>query len=128
MDNYTLVRPEHLNHHGVLFGGVMLKWVDEFAWLTASRDFSHCTLVTIAMDDIQFRQRVPSGSILRFRILPLKQGFTSVRYTVDVFSDEPGSDEEKKVFSTTVTFVRVDESGRKTPLPANPRFRSKSNE
>ena len=24
MDNFTLVRPEHLNHHGYLFGGVPL--------------------------------------------------------------------------------------------------------
>lgn len=31
MENFTLVRPEHLNHHGYLFGGVLLKWVDEYA-------------------------------------------------------------------------------------------------
>jgi acyl-CoA hydrolase len=121
MDNYTLVRSEHLNHHGVLFGGVMLKWVDEFAWLTASLDFPHCTLVTIAMDNIQFHHRVPNGSILRFHILRRHQGVTSVQYDVDVFADEPGADSEKQVFSTFVTFVRIDENGGKTPLPKNPR-------
>jgi acyl-CoA hydrolase len=91
MDNFVIVRPEHLNHHGYLFGGQMLKWVDDFAWLTASRDFAHCRLVTIAMDRVEFRHPAPSGSILRFNILPARRGNTSVTYSVEVFSDEPGT-------------------------------------
>ncbi len=124
MDLFALVRTEHLNHHGYLFGGAMLKWVDEFAWLTASRDFPGCTLVTMAMDGIVFKQRVVNGSILRFRVLPLRQGVSSVRYSVQVYADEPGGTREKSVFATEITFVRVDAAGRKCPLPANPRPRS----
>jgi competence protein ComEC len=37
MESYTVVRPEHLNHYGHLFGGCLLKWVDEIAWIAASR-------------------------------------------------------------------------------------------
>jgi acyl-CoA hydrolase len=124
MDHFTIVRPEHLNHHGFLFGGILLKWVDEYAWITASLDFPQCTLVTIAMDDIQFKQRVLNGSILRFGIRPLTQGMTSVRYTVEVHADEPGADVEKKVFTTMVTFVRVNGDGQKTPLPPHETYRS----
>ena len=124
MDNFALVRPEHLNHYGFLFGGVLLKWVDEYAWLAASRDFSGCTLITVAMDNIQFKQKVPNGSILRFHIVPLRLGNTSVTYTVEVYSEELGIDAEKKVFATTVTFVRVDENGRKVSLPPKPAFKS----
>ena len=29
MENYNLVRQEHLNHNGYLFGGQMLMWIDE---------------------------------------------------------------------------------------------------
>ncbi|MFA5517327.1 MAG: acyl-CoA thioesterase [Desulfuromonadales bacterium] len=117
MDNYTIVRQEHLNHYGFLFGGAMLKWVDEFAWLVASRDFSGCPLVTVGMDRISFRQPVANGSILRFRILPLQRGETSVHYAVNVFADAPGENMEKEVFSTTITFVHVDANGNKVPLP-----------
>ena len=124
MNHFTIVRPEHLNHHGFLFGGIMLKWVDETAWITASLDYPHCTLVTIAMDNILFKERVLNGSILRFDIRPLMQGNTSVRYTVEVHADEPGADVEKKVFTTTVTFVRVDGDGHKMPLPAQTTYRS----
>lgn len=117
MDNFTIVRPEHLNHHGYLFGGTMLRWVDEFSWIVASRDFSGCTLVTVAMNDIQFRQRVLNGSILRFHILLARQGTTSASYRVEVFADAPGETTERKVFDTEVTFVRVDRQGNKQPLP-----------
>lgn len=124
MDNFTLVRPEHLNHHGYLFGGALLKWVDELAWLAASRDFADCTLVTIGMEKIQFRQRVENGSILRFSILPLAQGSSAVTYSVEVFADAPGGKEETQVFSNRITFVRLNEQGQKCPLPKLERLRS----
>ena len=91
MGTYALVRPEHLNHYGRLFGGALLKWVDEFAWLVASRDFPGCPLVTVGMDEVVFRQPVASGAILRFLIAPQHVGNTSVRYRVEVFADEPGA-------------------------------------
>ena len=87
MNNFTIVRPEHLNHHGYLFGGAMLKWIDDFAWLVASRDFNGCKMVTIGMDKISFRHRVLSGSILRFNIFPHTQGRTSMCYDVNVYAD-----------------------------------------
>jgi len=118
MENYTLVRPEHLNHHGFLFGGQLLLWVDEYAWMAAAREFPGCLLVTIGMEHIQFKQPVVKGSILHFRITHLKTGTTSVTYAVDVCADAPGSSTEEPVFATEVTFVRVDEKGHKLPLPA----------
>ena len=120
MENFAIVRPEHLNHHGYLFGGALLKWVDEFAWMAASRDYRGCTLVTIGMDEIVFRNRVGNGAILRFVIDRIRRGTTSVTYRVDVHSDEPGAVAERPVFTTTVTFVRVDSTGAKCPLPDDP--------
>ena len=117
MDNYTIVRSEHLNHYGYLFGGTLLRWVDEFAWIFASLDFPGCTLVTVGMDQSSFKERIESGSILRFNILPVQLGTSSISYSVDVYADAPGATEEKLVFSTKVTFVRIDAEGRKAPLP-----------
>lgn len=126
MDNYTIVRNEHLNHHGYLFGGTLLSWVDEFAWICASLDFPGCTLVTVGMDQVSFKERVESGSILHFNILPSKRGTSSVAYTVNVYADAPGATEEKAVFSTKVTFVRIDAEGRKCPLPSTQLLRSEA--
>ena len=126
MNTYCLVRPEHLNHYGFLFGGSMLKWVDEYAWLTASLDFPGCPLVTMAMNDIVFKERIKNGSILRFSILPGHQGRTSITYTVDVFADAPGDSAERLVFATHITFVHVAADGRKAPLPPRESYRSQS--
>jgi acyl-CoA hydrolase len=71
------------------------------------------------MDQVSFKERVESGSILHFNILPTKRGTSSVAYTVNVYADAPGASEEKAVFSTKVTFVRVDAEGKKYPLPNN---------
>ncbi|MCX8084648.1 MAG: acyl-CoA thioesterase [Calditerrivibrio sp.] len=124
MITYVNVRTEHLNHHGYLFGGIMLKWVDEFAWMTASLDFTHCTMVTVAMNDIVFKHRVKNGAILRFVIKPYKKGITSITYSVTVYADEPGADEEIEVFATKITFVRIDEKGKAIPLPIKETLRS----
>ena len=112
-----MVRTEHLNHHGYLFGGQMLKWVDEFAYLAAARDYPGVKLVTRAMDTIEFRTHVLNGSILRFRILPLRVGTTSVTYDVKVYADPPGATAETLVFSNHITFVAVDPAGDKAELP-----------
>ena len=126
MDNYTIVRNEHLNHHGYLFGGTLLSWVDEFAWICASLDFPGCTLVTIGMDQVSFRIGVEGGSILHFNILPSKRGTSSISYMVSVYATAPGAIEEKAVFSTKVTLVRVDAEGRKCPLPCTQVLRSEA--
>jgi acyl-CoA hydrolase len=124
METRTIVRPEHLNHQGFLFGGSMLRWVDEFAWIAASLDFPGCTLVTMALSDVVFKHRAASGSILHFVVLPVRQGTTSVTYSVAVTGDEPGATAEKEIFATRVTFVRIDADGRKLPLPRVARPRS----
>jgi acyl-CoA hydrolase len=124
VNNYTIVRFEHLNQHDSLFGGQMLSWVDEFAWLTAARDFSGHRLVTRAMDRISFEKAVPNGSILRFHILPCKQGNSSITYNVDVFADTPETEGEFLVFSTKITFVSLTAEGEKRNLPNKDILRS----
>ncbi|MBN2510031.1 MAG: acyl-CoA thioesterase [Spirochaetales bacterium] len=116
LETYVIVRPEHLNHHGYLFGGQLLKWVDEFAWIGASKIYQGRSLVTRAMDTIEFKERVVNGSILRFHTFETRKGNTSVTWEVDVFADEPGGNEEKEVFSTSVTFVCLDAAGNKCGL------------
>ena len=66
MESYKVVRPEHLNHFGYLFGGFLLKWVDEISWIAASRDYPGCSFVTVTMDKVEFRRGVHQGTVLRF--------------------------------------------------------------
>ncbi len=116
MESYKLVRPEHLNHYGYLFGGNMLGWVDEISWIAASLDYPGCRFVTLAMDKVEFRRSVRQGAILRFHSEKTKIGRTSVRYQVEVYCDNIETGEEEIVFSTCVSFVCLDIQGNKQEI------------
>jgi acyl-CoA hydrolase len=109
--------PEHLNHYGFLFGGYLLNWVDEYAYIAATIDYPGCNFVTIGMDKVEFKKSIRKGTILRFIVSKLKTGNTSVQYEVNVFRKSHKPNEEEVIFSTNVTFVSIDEHGRKKPLP-----------
>ncbi len=111
MENHRLVLPEHLNHFGFLFGGYLLKWVDEIAWMAATTEFPNCHFVTVGMNEVTFKKAVKDGSILKFESNRESIGNTSVTYSVTVFR------EEDAIFSTDVTLVRINESGSKQSLP-----------
>jgi acyl-CoA hydrolase len=116
MENHKLVLPGHLNHYGYLFGGHLLQWVDECSWIAATLDYPGCKLVTIAMDRVEFRKSVKQGTILKIKTVRVREGNTSVQYAAEVFSDDPVTGEETSIFSTQMTFVRIDDAGQKMPL------------
>ena len=111
MENHRLVLPENLNQFGFLFGGYLLMWVDEVAWMAASLDFKGCHFVTVGMETVAFHRSVRQGAILRFETILLRTGNTSVTYEVRVMH------EQVEIFSNSVTLVRIDESGNKQSLP-----------
>ena len=115
MTTYKMVMPEHLNKFGDLFGGNMLKWVDESAAMAVFIDFPECRFLTIAMDQVEFKRPVKCGTILKFVITPLKEGRTSISYGVSVV-DCGTRDYGDPYFSTTITFVRFDDQMRKIPV------------
>jgi acyl-CoA hydrolase len=116
MESFKLVLPENLNHFGYLFGGYLLKWVDEYAWIAATLEYPDCRFVTIAMDQVEFRRSVQGGVILRFQITNRHVGRTSVSYQVNVTSGNESARAGESIFATTVTLVRVDDQGNKLPL------------
>ena len=116
MENHKLVLPEHLNHYGFLFGGNLLKWVDEYAYIAAAMEYPGNNFVTIGMDKVEFRKSVRQGTILIFLVEQINRGKTSLQYSVHVYRGDT-SEYDNLIFSTSVTFVRIDEKGKKTPLP-----------
>jgi acyl-CoA hydrolase len=113
VQSYKLVLPEHLNHYGYLFGGYLLQWVDEAAYIAASLDYPQSNFVTVAMDRVEFHRSIRQGAILRFEVERQRIGTTSVRYRVEVFDGTAA----QPVFSTQITFVGLGPDGTKCPLP-----------
>lgn len=116
METYKLVLPEHLNHYGFLFGGNLLKWIDEVAYITVSIDYPGCNFVTVGMNRVEFKKSIRGGSILCFETKKSRIGTTSIEYTVHVFKRSIDTGERILVFSTMITFVCLDENGGKKRL------------
>ena len=114
METHRLVLPEDLNQYGYLFGGRLLRWVDEASWIAASLDLPRCRFVTMGMDEVVFRHSVQEGTILSILSEQKKLGTTSVTYEVTVRRGK-GRDSEP-IFTTRVTFVNVDEHGDKVVI------------
>jgi len=104
-----------MNSQGSLFGGYLLKWLDEFAYITAQLEFPGRRFVTIAMNNVEFRHPIACGQILRFSVTRGRLGTTSVEYEVEVFDDH-GEQNDLVLFATQITFVNLDEAGNKSPI------------
>ena len=119
MENYKLVLRGDLNQNGHLYGGNLLKWIDEYAWIAATLDYPGSSFVTVALDKVTFKRGVNEGSILKFNIEKSKEGNTSVQYLVNVLCKNNCSKDLELIFSTHITFVNINKEGKKTRLPKN---------
>lgn len=115
MQHRKIILPEFLNDQGSLFGGNLLKWVDEFAYITANLDFPGNRFVTIALDDVVFKNPIREGEILCFDIQVLKKGNSSVTYQVKVIG-EKYAPKNLPLFETRIVFVNVDDHGKNLPI------------
>ncbi|NNL57646.1 MAG: acyl-CoA thioesterase [Pseudomonadales bacterium] len=118
MEHYKIVLPQDLNDYGSLFGGSLLKWIDEIAYIRVSLDFPGQHFVTIGLDNVEFRHRIQKGQILRFVCEKIRVGNTSVTYHVRVYGARYGVDDNTVLFENRITFVCVDENGGKVSIAA----------
>ena len=117
MNNYQLILPEHLNHYGYLFGGTLLKWVDESAYISARLEHPGRSFVTIGLEKVNFKKKVELGSILCFSVEKKRTGKTSVTYQVVV--KDIGKQDDNEILTTLITFVCMDKEGNKCNLTSN---------
>lgn len=116
MENYKLVLRGDLNQNGYLYGGNLLKWIDEYAWIAATLDYPESNLVTVALDKVTFKKSIKEGTILKFVIEKYKTGNTSTQYCVEVFCTTKCQNKMDSVFFTHITFVNLDGKGNKKSL------------
>ena len=81
-----LICPAHINHYGRLFGGQLLKWIDELAGIVAIR---HCgaTVTTAAIDNLQFLAPAYPGDMIVLEGRITCVGRSSMEVRVDTFRE-----------------------------------------
>lgn len=81
-----LICPAHINHYGRLFGGQLLKWIDELAGIVAIR---HCggTVTTAAIDNLQFQAPAYTGDMIVLQGRVTYVGRTSMEIRVNTYRE-----------------------------------------
>ena len=110
------VIPNTTNNYDTLFGGTLVSWMDEVAFIAATR-FGRCAFVTVSIDRTDFKHPIPSGSIVELVARVAHVGRSSVKVDVDVFVEGMYSDDRLKAVTGVFTMVAIDENKRATPLP-----------
>ena len=111
------VFPGRTNHHNTLFGGEALAWMDEAAFICATR-FCRKPLVTISSDRVDFKEPIPAGSIVEIVAHISTIGRTSLVADVNIFIEGMYKDDKHKAISGSFKFVALDENRKPTPVLA----------
>lgn len=112
---FKAVFPNTTNHYDTLFGGTALKFMDEVAFISATR-FTRKRVVTISSDKINFSKAIPSGTIIELVAKVSKIGTTSLEVQVDIFLEEMYADQREKAISGVFTFVAIDDNRKAIPV------------
>jgi acyl-CoA hydrolase len=112
-----IVMPGHTNgSSGVLFGGVMMQWIDVCAGVSAIRHAGGA-VVTASIDRLDFLVPVRLGDIvvLLSRVNYVRR--TSMEIGCRVETERPGTRDRRYTTKAYLTFVAIDDDGDPAPLP-----------
>lgn len=110
--------PADVNASGDIFGGWVMSQVD-IAGAVAAMRRARGRVATVAVNSFQFRQPVSVGDLVSFYATIVEVGRTSITVDVAVFAERnPASPIVVKVTEAILTYVALDASGAKRPVPA----------
>jgi len=111
-----LICQAHLNHYGRLFGGHLLKWIDELAGIVATR---HCnaTVTTAAIDNLQFLAPAYAGDMIVLKGTVTYVGRSSMEIRVDTYRESLDGTRER-INRAYIDMVAIDADGRPVEVPA----------
>lgn len=101
--------PDVTNHYDTLFGGSALSWMDEVAFICATR-FTRLRVVTVSTDRIDFKKPIPAGTIAELVAKVKKVGETSLVVGVEMFTEDMYGEQRVLAVKGDFTFVAIDEN------------------
>lgn len=104
------VFPSMVNNYGTLFGGFALQWMDKAAWFVSTR-YARQTMVTVASEQIVFKEPVPQGSMVELRGKIEKVGRTSITVLVEMYCEESLTGKRKLATTGRFIMVAIDSKG-----------------
>ena len=115
VETVHIVRPNHLNGAGRLFGGVLMQWIDEVAGIVGCRHTRHnCT--TASVDNLRFIRGAYQKELIVIIGKVTYVGTTSLEVRVDTYvEDKDGM--RRPINRAYFTMVALDEDDKPCPVP-----------
>ena len=112
-----LIRPEHLNGAGRLFGGKLVEWMDELSALVAIR---HCRkdVTTVAIDNLRFMCPAYQRDMVVLIGRITHVGTTSMEVRVDVYIEDMNG-MRHPINRAYFSVVAMDENERPVEVPGS---------
>ena len=110
-----LVFPQDTNPIGTLYGGTALHWMDEVAFLTATR-YARRQVVTVSMDRVDFKVAIPEGAIVELVGEVVRVGRTSMTINVKILQEDTAASTQELAIEGTLVMVAVDDKMKPVAL------------
>jgi uncharacterized protein (TIGR00369 family) len=111
-----LMQPEHANNLGNVHGGWIMKLVDEAGALACMRH-AQKRVVTVALDQMVFRQPIRIGDVVTLTAEVSYAGRTSMEAEVHVVAEDPVTGTCTHTNTAYLVYVALDENGRPAEVP-----------
>lgn len=112
-----IVAGEHLNPNGVLFGGYLMCWVDEIAFMCARRFTGKPGCVTVNIDNITFKTPIKLGEHVLLSAWVNHVGKTSMEIEVKVEKENPKKLQLVTTNTAHLTFVCLNSKLKPVAVP-----------
>ena len=106
------IKPEDLNPNGSLFGGSLLKWIDEEAAIYTICQLDNSKVVTKYMSEINFVSSGKLGDIIEMGITATSFGNTSITMRCEVRNKIT---KNSILTIDKIVFVNMNDLGEPTP-------------
>ena len=112
-----IVMPMHINGMaGVMFGGIMMQWIDVCGGVAAMRHAGG-SILTASIDRLDFLSPVQVGEVVVLQAQVNLANHTSMEVGCRVETEDMRTGVRRYVTKAYLTFVAVDEHGRPRSVP-----------
>lgn len=115
-ESTKLVLPNDTNTLGNLFGGRLLSWMDEIAFVAANRH-SRRVAVTASVNNVSFDKPIHLGDTVTLKAKVSRAFTSSMEVIIDVFIEDKLSEDQVNSNQAIYTFVAVDQNGLPIEIP-----------
>lgn len=115
VETVHIVRPNHLNAAGRLFGGILMQWIDEVAGIVAMRH-TRCNCTTASVDNLRFIRGAYQQDLLVIIGKVTYVGTTSMEVRVDTYIEDT-EEMRRPINRAYFTMVALDENDKPCPVP-----------